>query len=465
MAEQMAGMTEQDMLNRPALELFPRTADVWQHARRVVETGEPYQIELRYRLTNQTKESWYDLLLQKHGDGLAASFTDISHLKEQTIFVEQMLNGSINGMIAYEAMRDETGHIYDLRIRLANEAAARIIGLPLDELLHNTMVKQYPSAHSSGLFARYRHTIESGESQRFESQYIYDGLNGWFDISVSKLGDGMLMTFVDISATKQYEQELRKSIENLQQSNQNLERFAYVASHDLQEPLRKVLSFGDMLRNQADATLSREHIDLINRMQSASRRMNALIQNLLAFSRLSFDQQPFGLVNLQELVDEVLVDLESVIQDKKAVIDVTSLPIVVGDALQLRQVFQNLLSNALKFVKAGTHPAIRIDCEQVPGHTIRPLLGLPVAKTDLNRPFYAIGIVDNGIGFDEKYVDQIFALFQRLNTRSEYQGTGIGLSIVQKVIENHSGYITARSQPGQGATFTIFLPGSEALVR
>jgi signal transduction histidine kinase len=462
-AEEIIGKSEQEILGQSMTDLFPEKIELKQNAEQVIDTGDAYKTELSCQHSNHSSESWYSVLLQKHGDGLAVSFSDITGLKQEANLIESVLNGSINGMIAYEAIRDETGQLQDLRIRLANDAAARITGVPLEQMVNDTMANQYPTVYASGLFDRYHKTVETGEAQRFESLYTFDGLNAWFDLAVSKLGDGMLLTFMDITAAKRYEQELQKLINNLKQSNENLERFAYITSHDLQEPLRKILSFGDMLRNQPSGALDEYNLNLITRMQSAATRMNTLIHDLLTFSRLSSEKRTLQQVNLQEVLDDVLIDLETSIREKQALIDVTTLPAVQGDTLQLRQLFQNLLSNSLKFVPPGTVPRIRVDCEQLTGRDIIPLPNQKVAEIDLDQPFFAISIVDNGIGFDEKYLDRIFTVFQRLHTRREYQGTGIGLTIVQKVIENQAGYIGAHSQPGNGATFTVYLPDQRSL--
>lgn len=463
-AEALTGLSEQLMWHNSLLELIPPLANSREQIQRVIDTGEPYETELKYSSARQAADQWYTVLIQKYEPGLALSFTNITRLKHQSTLVESILNGSINGLIAYEGMRTESGQLYDLRVRLANEAAARIVNTSLDKLTDNSIKQLYPSIQESGLFDRYAETIETGEPQRFENHYIQDGLNGWYDISAIKFNDGLLLSFLDVSATKQYELGLQKLIENLRQSNKNLEQFAYIASHDLQEPLRKILSFGDMLLQQSDNRLSEDSIQLITRMRSAAGRMNVLIHDLLTFSRLSSQKKPFQRIDLQAAVDEVLSDLESTIRDKQAIIEITSLPVVLGDGVQLRQAFQNLLSNALKFTQKGRIPAIRIDCHQVTGRSIQPLPGQTVAETDLDRSFYEISVEDNGIGFDEVYLDQIFTVFQRLHTRNEYQGTGIGLAIVQKVIQNHGGYVTASSQPGKGALFTVYLPQETAPV-
>jgi signal transduction histidine kinase len=469
-AEELTGIDELSMQGMTPEDIFPHTVstEIWNHARHVVDTGELFETEISYRSSRQAHEGWFTLSLQPYGDGVAASLADITALKQQSLLIESVLNGSINGMIAYEALRKEppetgTGAVYDLRIRLANEAASRILGSPLNQLIGSTLLSQYPSNRETGLFDQYVHTVETGESQRIETRYTFDGLSAWYDILVSKLGDGLLMTFVDTTVAKQNQQELQKTIDDLQRSNQNLERFAYVASHDLQEPLRKIQSFGEMLSQQPEGVLSTYSIGLINKMQSAADRMHTLIRDLLTFSRLSSQKQPFQQIDLQQTLQSVLTDLELVIQDKQAEVEITSLPIVRGDELQLQQVFQNLLTNALKFVKAPAYrPHIRVDCKQLLGREISTLPGQTISIADLDKPFFAISIADNGIGFDEKYLDRIFTIFQRLHNRNDYKGTGIGLAIVQKVVENHNGYLDARSQPGEGATFTVYLPDEPA---
>lgn len=256
---------------------------------------------------------------------------------------------------------------------------------------------------------------------------------------------------------EQSQRELESTVSELNRSNAELSQFAYVASHDLQEPLRKIQSFGDILQDQYTPALGPDGADLVARMQSAAGRMNVLIKDLLTYSRLTTKQQPFEKIDLNTLLIGVLSDLEAIIQEKKAVIEIGQLPQVKGDLLQLRQLFQNLLSNALKFTISDQLPVVYISASrllvsQLPAEVL--LSGHPV--------YVSVSVEDNGIGFDQKYKDRIFRLFQRLHGRSQYEGTGMGLAICKKVVDNHAGFINARSQPGKGSVFTVYLPAQES---
>ncbi|GAB3252131.1 hypothetical protein GCM10027347_10990 [Larkinella harenae] len=249
-------------------------------------------------------------------------------------------------------------------------------------------------------------------------------------------------------------EELAETIRDLQRSNQNLEQFAYIASHDLQEPLRKIQSFGTILQDQYGGQLGPVGKDMIDRMQVASGRMSTLIRDLLTFSRISTRQQASRPIALNDVVQNSLLDLELAIQETGAQIHVSPLPVLPGDFSQLSQLFTNLLSNALKFRRPGINPVITITAHRLPASALPP----SVKPARMAAVYHCINVSDNGIGFDEKYLDRIFQIFQRLHGRSEYVGTGIGLAICEKVTLNHGGAITATSQPNQGATFSLYFP-------
>lgn len=269
---------------------------------------------------------------------------------------------------------------------------------------------------------------------------------------------GILHNSHDITERKQVEKQLRSYTHKLEQSNRELQEFAYVASHDLQEPLRKVQAFGDRLERKCAAQLSDEGRDYIDRMRSAANRMQNLINDLLTFSRVSTKTQPFQRVDLKTVAEEVVSDLEIRIEQTGGRIEIGELPTLDADALQMRQLFQNLIGNALKFHRADEKPVVRIFAETVSTNGASFFLNGEEMHVGGNEDFCRIVIEDNGIGFDEKYLDRIFTVFQRLHGRTEYEGSGIGLAVCRKIVERHGGQITAAGKPNAGATFYIDLP-------
>jgi len=237
---------------------------------------------------------------------------------------------------------------------------------------------------------------------------------------------------------------LHESRERLQHSNRELEEFAYVASHDLQEPLRKIQAFGERLHSKYAAALGDQGADYLTRMRDAAQRMQTLINDLLQFSRLTTQAKPFVPTDLAQVAREVLSDLEVRIQETQARIEVGELPVIQADPLQMRQLLQNLIGNALKFHKPGAPPHIRVTCPPSVGDN-------GSARCDLI-------VADNGIGFDPKYADQIFNIFQRLHGTGQFAGTGVGLAICKKICQHHRGTIVATGTPGGGATFVARLP-------
>jgi signal transduction histidine kinase len=252
----------------------------------------------------------------------------------------------------------------------------------------------------------------------------------------------------------EYQQQLQDQINRLNTSNRELEQFAYVASHDLQEPLRKISAFAELLSDQYKDKLHGDGEIYIDRITNSSQRMRSLITDLLNYSRVSrtTTTEP---VNLNSLVGNVKDDLEILIKEKRARIDHSPLPIVTGNNLEFRQLFQNLISNSLKFSKPGVDPVITI----VSGEsTAEDLAHVPLR--DYNTPYVTIRFTDNGIGFEEEYAEKIFVIFQRLHGKDSYEGTGIGLAICKKIAEKYGGTIYARSSIGNGASFFVILPAS-----
>ena len=252
---------------------------------------------------------------------------------------------------------------------------------------------------------------------------------------------------VALRQAKLLEKETQQRQE-LARSNQELQQFAFIASHDLQEPLRKIKTFGSRLKVTCNDALTPQGKDYLERMQNAASRMQTLIEDLLTLSRVTSRGEPFVPVNLTQIAQEVISDLEIRIQQTGGIVEVEDLPTIVADPLQMRQLLQNLIGNALKFHRPETPPIVKIYSQDAQFQS----------NQFLGSEYCQLVVEDNGIGFEQKYLERIFNVFQRLHGRSQYEGTGIGLAICKKIVERHCGTITASSQPGQGSDFIITLP-------
>jgi len=259
---------------------------------------------------------------------------------------------------------------------------------------------------------------------------------------------------LDLTEQKVYESQLQQFTAELQRSNQDLEQFAYVASHDLQEPLRKIRAFGDRLTAKYQSILEDQGSDYVARMQSAAARMQVLIEELLSFSRVSRPGILSENLDVNEIVGEIRDDLETQVRREKATLIIGNLPAVRGERSQIKRLLQNLISNSIKFHKSDAGSRV-----EVTGTIIRSGDAQNEFNIQLPKLKYArIEVKDDGIGFDEKYLEKIFTIFQRLHGRTEYEGTGIGLAICRKIVANHGGFITARSEENKGSIFIVILP-------
>jgi PAS domain S-box-containing protein len=267
---------------------------------------------------------------------------------------------------------------------------------------------------------------------------------------------GAVIVFRDVSAARASQQQLRSVSEELERSNLELEGFATIASHDLQEPLRKIQAFGDRLAEHSAGALDAEATDYLRRMTNAAGRMQTLINDLLEYSQVTTRPEPPQPVDLGRVVAEVLSDLDERIRGSAGQVLVGPLPTILARPLQMRQLFQNLIANALKFHPAGVPPEVHVDA--VSRGDLRGSKGRPD-----RMPVWEIRVRDNGIGFDEKHAEKIFAPFQRLNGRQAFEGTGMGLAICRRIVAYVGGTISATAQPGEGATFVVTLPRTAPL--
>lgn len=358
------------------------------------------------------------------------------------------------GMYTLIPVRDESGKIIDFRFGLVNQAVASYLGLMAEDLVGTLGSVHFPAYKSNGLFDRYVETMKTGNPAIFDLHYA-DGYDNYFTINVVKMGDELFGTFTDHSPLKRLQKELEASISELKRSNASLEQFAHAASHDLQEPLRKITLHATKLEEYYSDALNDEAFGHLERIKTASKRMRRLVKDLLVFAEVGANRPDFEDVSLNALLHEVVNDLEVAISEKDAVISVGDLGTIKGDSLHLQQLFQNLISNSIKYGRPEAAPHVTITASLVQGKDT----GITLGEYEKAKDFLQIQLSDNGQGFDQEQAQQIFKIFQRLpQHRNECAGTGIGLAIVQRVVENHNGYIKAEGIPGVGATFTILLP-------
>ena len=361
-------------------------------------------------------------------------------------------DSSLDAAILRLLMDTTPDRIYfkDLQSRFVrnNAAHARSFGATPEQCIGKTDFDFFSREHAERAFADEQEIIRSGQPVigKVERLTMRDGKQGW--ASSTKLpwrdaGGRIIGTFGlsrDITARKEAEEKLAEERNLLARSNAELEQFAYVASHDLQEPLRAVASCVQLLQKRYGDQLDARAGEFITHAVDGTKRMQALITDLLAFSRLGTHPHPFAPADCATVLEDALANLAVAIQESGAVVQHDPLPTVLADASQLAQVFQNLIGNAIKF-RAERRPEIRVGARREAGE-------------------WRFAVSDNGIGIEPQYFERIFRVFQRLHTRVHSPGTGIGLAICKKIVERHGGRIWIESQPGQGSTFYFTLPDS-----
>jgi PAS domain S-box-containing protein len=362
---------------------------------------------------------------------------------------EQRINRLFDANLIGIIMRDSSGRILE-----ANDAYLEMMGFSREEVAAGNLNDRditppeyhYLDDHCS------QESLAKGYSKPYEKEYICkDGTSIPVLIGYSLFAQepAEFIGFVlDLRELKGAQNSLAEYAEKLKHSNEELENFAFVASHDLQEPLRKIHHFGKSLRQLTEGKLSAQAEEYLDRIDKAIERMQTMIAGLLNLSRINTSGKKFEPLNLTRIAREVVSDLEVVIQASGGQVLIESLPIIQGDAFQIRQLLQNLVANALKFQKAGVTPVVCLSGEMI--------------RTE-KKGQVRILVEDNGIGFKETDADRIFQPFVRLHGRNQYEGSGIGLTVCRKIVERHGGTITASSCPGEGSRFTIILPAAEGV--
>jgi hypothetical protein len=354
-------------------------------------------------------------------------------------------------------------------IEIANEMIISLWGKAAKAVMNRPVFEALPDARGQGLEELLARVYNTGETYKGTEQPVQLIRNGVTEIIYQNFVyqayqdpegkiSGVIAITLDVTpqvqARRRIEELVASRTDELKRSNEELAQFAYIASHDLQEPVRKVLTYTDMLRNHLPEIddLSQSLFDKVTR---SSMRMHTLIRDVLTYSELSKANQNFITTDLNTIVDDVTSDFELVIEQKKARIEMNRLPVIDGVPLQMSQLFGNLISNALKFVAAGVQPMIIIKAKQLNASEVADM------KMHQKVNWFKIELIDNGVGYDGERAQNLFKIFQRLHTRKEFDGTGIGLALCKKIVENHRGTIQAHSSPGTGSVFTIFLPQNQ----
>ncbi len=457
-------------------EILPDQLNQFEMMKQVTETGITNNW-VRHYADIYGEEKWFSASDAKSGDGIVRVWEDVTErmLQEREIYAQKeqeaeqkylsLFNYLDEGFCVIEMIFDKQQNPTDYKFLLVNTAFEKITDLT--GVVGKTM-KEFRPGHEQYWFDTYGNVVKTGQPIHFE-QKAEQLQNRWYEVTAFPLSSNrknnkVAVIFNDISERKNNEQQLNAfnlkleeqvkertekintinellEIKNteLEKTNKELESFNYVASHDLQEPLRKIQTFISILKNVTnDPEASRSYMEKI---ASSASRMSALIQDVLVYSRLSAENQ-FTQVDLNQVLNNVLSDYDLLIAEKNATIIKTNLPVITAVALHMQQLFSNLISNSLKY--NDKTPVIKIACKTV---------------TDAKgKTFAEITFSDNGIGFEPEYNDLIFKLFQRLHGKKEYGGTGIGLSICKSIMDQHQGSIAAKSVPGHGASFTLRFP-------
>ncbi|SDE11067.1 PAS fold-containing protein [Dyadobacter soli] len=363
-------------------------------------------------------------------------------VKNANAYLQDIINSFKQPLQVLEPVY-EGGEIVDFRFKLTNQAYASYADTTPDAIQGKRVSEIFPGYLKTTSFTNVAKTFLSGQSDTWMIHYDQDGLDLYNEMTAIKMADEVILHFADYTKLKYLEFELLNKITELENSNQNLEAFAHAASHDLKEPVRKIKVFTHLLQDQLDSKLSDQNRATFHKIISASERMGKLIDDLLLYSQFSLippDKEP---VDLNENIKQVIEDLEVRIHESNATLVLGRLPVIHGYKRQLNQMFQNLISNSLKYRDPAVAPSIEISA---------------TTCTENGIDYAQLEIRDNGIGFEQQYAEAIFDLFTRLHNSGTQQGSGIGLSTVKRVVDNHQGIITAESQPGEGALFRICFP-------
>lgn len=376
----------------------------------------------------------YEVAIARQEDRKRAEASLRESEKRYRLLFDRMMTG----FALHEAVWDAAGDACDYRFLEVNQEFERLTGLSAKEIIGRTVREVLPGIEPVWI-ERYCAVARTGQPAHFED--FAGPLGKYFEVVAYSPQEGLFATiFSDITDRRRNEQALKKTTDELMRSNKELEQFAYIASHDLQEPLRMVASYMQLIEKRYKDRLDQDAQEFIDYAVDGAVRMQRMVNDLLVYSRVGTTGKPFVPVDSGAVLDQVLDDLKLKIEENDAVVTRGPLPAVLADASQLGQVFQNLIANAIKF-RSSRPPQVHIHALQAGGE-------------------WVFSVKDNGIGFDPEYAEKIFVIFKRLYPMEKYPGSGIGLTICKKIVERHGGRIWAESQPGKGAVFLFTLPAT-----
>jgi PAS domain S-box-containing protein len=472
-----------DIVGKTYFEVLPELADqdIYPKLLSVYDTGVPYRArnqrvdlvvdgELRSFYFNYDFTPLFDASGKVYGVmNTAADVTDLNVAKQKVEQSERNFRNMILQAPVAMCILLGPDHIVDI----ANEQMIALWGKPVEDIMHKPIFEGLPDAREQGLEQLLDSVYETGETFTANERPVELLRNGKLDVvyqnfvyepyrDASGTILGVLAISIDVTAqvvarrkieevVKERTAELEHANTNLQRSNAELAQFAYIASHDLQEPIRKISIFAQMLGSRAHGLLDSTAENYLNKISSSAERMQALIRDVLTYSELVKENDLYSNVNLNDIVIGTITDYELLIEQKRAKVNYNYLPVIEAIPLQMSQLFGNLISNSLKYSRPGVDPVITITSDILK----------PEEAAAMGRPgqlLHKIEFEDNGIGFGQEYAEKIFNIFQRLHGKTEFTGTGIGLAICKKIVQNHHGFIMASSVEGQGAVFTIILP-------
>lgn len=451
-----------DILNKKVSEIYPflMKNGVFEYYVASIENDSPIEYERDYVFHG--KKKWFSSYVIKTGEGICVTSTNITMQKQnEATLIEvneqlKMQNSILKEAKAIAKIGSYSWNILDDNTKEAkiSDNLYRLLGYePSDFIGTHQHYKKF--IHTDDL-ERYEENIQQALEKNKPIDFVYRVISQKNKIKHFRTaghiqGNLLVGVIQDVTSLVKGEQRLKEKNQELKRTNEELESFNRVASHDLQEPIRKIQMFISRIADEDMDNLSDKSKSYFEKIISSSDRMRMLIKYLLSYSRINKTNKDFVAVNLADILDKVQEDLEARIKESGIQITVDHLPNLNAVPFQMEQLFNNLLSNAIKY-RASEDPKVVIDCKKLKRNEI------PDDFVKKAKVYYRISVLDNGIGFDQEHSEKIFELFQRLHQKNEYSGTGIGLAICKKIVENHSGHIVAQSNPGEGASFCVYLP-------